>query len=214
MIGIHRIGLLAAAAQTAAKPSERENPIEWDTRPRTQDSPRLPARRSIEVTNERRVMVLRKLLLLVALAATALSLAATAGAATRVTTTATFTVTRTPLGPPRFADGNVFRDLLACGTASLANGGSWTFCQTVTLVLHPDGTFTVDGDGTLTGFFPGCGDASTAYEFNGHGTINPDGSLVGPDHFQSIDAATGSGGFSLSGFATIEDERGTVTYAC
>ena len=70
-------------------------------------------------------MVLRKLFLLVALAATALSLAATAGAATRVTTTATFTVTsRTPLGPPRFADGNVFRDLLACGTASLANGGS------------------------------------------------------------------------------------------
>jgi hypothetical protein len=166
------------------------------------------------MNDERRVMVLRKLLLLAALAATALSLAATAGAATRVTTTATFTVTsRTLLGPPRFAGGNVFLDRMACGMASLANGGSWTFCQTVTLILHPDGTFTVVGDGTLTGLFPGCGDASSAYEFNGHGTINPDGSLVGPDHFQSVDASTGSGGFSLAGFATIED-GGTVTYAC
>jgi hypothetical protein len=159
-------------------------------------------------------MILRKLLLLVALAATALSLAATAGAATRVTTTATFTVTsRTPLGPPRIADGNVFRGLLACGTASLANGGSYTFCQTVTLVLHPHGTFTVDGDGSLTGFFPGCGDASSTYEFNAHGTINPDGSLAGPDHFQSTDGSTSKGSFSLAGFATIED-GGTVTYAC
>jgi hypothetical protein len=159
-------------------------------------------------------MALRKFLLLAALAATALSLAATAGAATHVTSTATITVaSRTPVGPPRFADGNVFRDLLACGTASLANGGSWTFCQTVTLALHPDGTFTAHGGGTLTGVFPGCGAASSAYEFNGHGTINPDGSLAGPDHFQSIDAAGGSGGFSLAGFATIED-GGTVSYAC
>jgi hypothetical protein len=159
-------------------------------------------------------MVLCKLLLVGALGATALGLAATAGAATRVSTTATFTTTsRTPLGPPRFADGNVFRDLRACGTASLANGGSWAFCQTVTLVLHPDGTFNADGDGTLIGFFPGCGDASTAYEFDAHGTINPNGSLAGPDHFQSVDAATGSGGFRLSGAGTIED-GGTVTYAC
>lgn len=108
-------------------------------------------------------MFWRKLLLLAASAATALSVAATAGAATSVTTTATFTVTsRTLLGPPRFAGGNVFVDRMACGTASLANGGSWNFCQTVTLVLHPDGTFNADGDGTLTGVFPGCSDASRA----------------------------------------------------
>src|SRR5262245_44388707 len=115
-------------------------------------------------------MFCRKLLLLAASAATALTVAAIAGAATRVTTIATITVTsRTPLGPPRFADGNVFRDLRACGTVSLANGGSWNFCQTVTLVLHADSTFNADGDGTLTGVFPGCGDASTSYEFNAHG---------------------------------------------
>jgi hypothetical protein len=157
---------------------------------------------------------MRRLLLLAASAATALSVATTAGAATRVTTTATITVTsRTPLGPPRFADGNVFRDLRACGTAVLANGGSWTFCQTVTLVLHPDGTFNADGDGTLTGVFPGCGDASTTYEFNAHGIINPDGSLAGPDHFQSTDGSTSSGGFRLAGAGRIEDGA-TVTYAC
>jgi hypothetical protein len=157
---------------------------------------------------------MRRLLLVAASAATALSVVATAGAATRITTTATFTVTsRTPLGPPRFADGNVFRDLRACGTAVLANGGSWTFCQTVTLVLHPDGTFNADGDGTLTGVFPGCGDASSAYEFNAHGTINPDGSLAGPDHFQSTDGSTTSGGFRLAGAGRIEDGA-TVTYAC
>lgn len=159
-------------------------------------------------------MDLRKLLLLAALAATALSLAATAGAAARVTTTATFTTTsRTPLSPPRFADGNVFLDRMACGTASLANGGTWTFCQTVTLVLHADGTFNVHGDGSLTGFFPGCGDAGTAYEFNAHGTINADGSLAGPDHFQSTDGSTGGGSFILAGDATIED-GGTVVYTC
>jgi hypothetical protein len=75
------------------------------------------------------------------------------------------------------------------------------------------GMIAVDGDGTLTGFFPGCGDAGSAYEFNGHGTINPDGSLAGPDHFQSTNSSTSSGSFSLAGFATIED-GGSVTYAC
>jgi hypothetical protein len=160
------------------------------------------------------VMSWRKLLLVTAGAATALSIAATAAAATRVTTTATITVTsRTLLGPPRFADGNVFVGRMACGTVSLANGGAWNFCQTVTLVLHPDGTFNADGDGTLTGVFPGCGDASTAYEFNAHGTVNPNGSLVGPMHFQSTDGPTSSGGFRLAGFGRIEDGA-RVTYEC
>ena len=159
-------------------------------------------------------MFWRTLLLVAASAATALSVAATAGAATRATTTASIMVTsRTPLAPPRLADGNVFRDLRGCGTAVLANGGSWTFCQTVTLVLHPDGTFNADGDGTLTGVFPGCGSASTTYEFNAHGTINPNGSLAGPDHFQSTDGSTSSGGFLLAGAGRIEDGA-TVTYAC
>lgn len=159
-------------------------------------------------------MFWRKLLLLAASAATALSVAATAGAATSVTTTATFTVTsRTLLGPPRFAGGNVFVDRMACGTASLANGGSWNFCQTVTLVLHPDGTFNADGDGTLTGVFPGCSDASRAYEFNAQGTVNPNGSLAGPEHLQSTDGSTSSDGFRLAGFGRIEDGA-TVTYAC
>jgi hypothetical protein len=156
----------------------------------------------------------RKLLLVAASAATALTVAATAAAASRVTTTATITVTsRTPLGPPRFADGNVFRDLLGCGTVSLANGGSWNFCQTVTLVLHSDGTFNADGHGTLTGVFPGCGDASTAYEFNAQGTVTANGSLVGPMHFQSTNGSTSSGGFRLTGFGRIEDGA-TVTYEC
>ena len=66
-----------------------------------------------------------RLLLVAASVTTALSIAATAGAATRTTTSATITVTsRTPLGPPRIADGNMFRDLLGCGTVLLANGGS------------------------------------------------------------------------------------------
>ena len=159
-------------------------------------------------------MFWRKLLLLATSAAIALTVAATAAAATRVTTTATFTVTsRTLLGPPRFADGNVFVDRMACGTASLANGGAWYFCQTVTLVLHPNGTFNANGDGTLTGVFPGCGDASSTYEFNAQGTINANGSLAGPEHFQSTDGSTSSGGFRLAGAGRIEDGA-TVTYAC
>ncbi len=102
---------------------------------------------------------------------------------------------------------------MACGTASLANGGSWNFCQTVTLVLHPDGTFNANGDGTLTGVFPGCGDASSEYEFNAQGTVNANGSLAGPEHFQSTDGSTSSGGFRLAGAGRIEDGA-TVTYAC
>jgi hypothetical protein len=151
----------------------------------------------------------------VAAAAVAVVAGATGAAATSGTTASgTLVVTSaTPLGPPHDAGGNVILTEAFTGFKS----GLWQWSDTVRLVIHPDGTFTAHGSGTFTGPAPGCGNVSGQWEIDGHGTVNPDGSLNGGGHAHSIAESSASPtAFTFSEDYQLDGNSGpyTITYAC
>jgi hypothetical protein len=158
-------------------------------------------------------MSLRKLLLLPVLTATALAAAAGAGATSGVTVTGTqFVTSVTQLAPPRYDHGNLILYQLFSGTKS----GLWNWSDTVKLVIRPNGRWTAVGHGTFAGPAPGCGDVSGAWEIEGRGTVNPDGSLKGGGHAHSIAGSTSPRGFRFTEAWAIDGLSGpyTITYAC
>jgi hypothetical protein len=103
----------------------------------------------------------------------------------------------------------MFRD---CGTASLANGGSYNWCHDLTLITHPEGNWTFTGDGSLTGSFPGCGDVSSTYQIRGHGSSLIAGLPVGD--FAAASTGGGDARFHDSGQLTPFVAGSTITYVC
>jgi hypothetical protein len=151
-----------------------------------------------------------------AVAATALTIANAAAGAAAVTTTQAVTITSRTVVDARTADGNSLLQLHVCGTASLGNGGAYDWCQDEKLVIHPQGDWTFNAQGRLSGSFPSCGDVSSDYDMNGHGPTTSGGLLVGLFRAGSIDSANGTGGFHFQsgGDLTPAVANSTITYAC
>jgi hypothetical protein len=145
-----------------------------------------------------------------------LTAAAGAGADPGITTSQSLAFTSRTVLDVRTAGDNTFITRKSCGIASLGNGGSYTFCHTVTVALHPDGNWTFGGQGHLDGSFPGCGDVATDYEINGHGPAMVNGALVGVFRGGSIDASTNTAGFHFGddGELTPAPANSTFTYHC
>jgi hypothetical protein len=129
-----------------------------------------------------------------------------------VTTAHTLTLVPGAVLDSRTADGNTFLDQTICGNASFANGGSYSFCQTAHLILHPNNTWVFSGKGQYTGSYPGCGPESGDFEITGGGVVTA-GVLVGTS-YHVVD--TGSSG--THGFHSVDTgsdfTSGTVTYGC
>jgi hypothetical protein len=150
------------------------------------------------------------------LAALAIGLAPEAGAVNGITTAQAISITSRTVSDVRTADGNTLVDQEVCGTASLANGGSYDWCHDEALVIHPQGNWTFNAKGRLTGSFPACGEATTDYYINGNGPSLLSGNLVGSFRADSIDSSAGTKGFHFSdaGDLTPAVANATFTYAC
>ena len=160
-------------------------------------------------------MSLRKLALLAALVmswAVAGAISTAAADSPLVTTAHTLTLVPGAVLDSRTAGGNTFIDQNICGSASFANGGSYSFCETVLLILHPNNTWVFSGKGEYTGSYPGCGPESGEFEITGGGVVTP-GGLVG-DSYHVVDiGSSGNPGFH-SVDAGSDFTSGTVTYGC
>jgi len=152
-------------------------------------------------------------------AATSLAVTATAAPPTRVTTDISLAITSRTLLDESSADGNVFVDRELCGTGSLANGGSQTWCEHLLLILHPNGNWTFHGTGTIDGSYPECGNVTSDFEINGSGLTN--GGLIGATALLFGDFRVGSIGESASDLHILETgdltpgiSGATIRYSC
>jgi hypothetical protein len=158
---------------------------------------------------------LRKFALLAALVTSGAlaGVVSTAAADTPLVTTAhDLTLVPGAVLDSRTAGGNTFIDQDVCGSASFANGGSYSFCETVRLILHPNNTWTFSGKGENTGFYPGCGQQSGDFEITGGGIVTPSG-LVGDSYHSVKIGSAGTHGFHFVD-AGSDFTSGTITYGC
>jgi hypothetical protein len=160
-------------------------------------------------------MSLRKFVLLAALVmswAVAGAVSTAAADTPLVTTSHTLTLVPGAVLDSRTAGGNTFVDQNICGSASFANGGSYNFCETVLLILHPNNTWVFSGKGAFAGVYPGCGQQSGDFEITGGGVVTP-GGLVGTSYHVVNIGSSGTHGFH-SVDAGSDFTSGTVTYGC
>ena len=157
----------------------------------------------------------RKLALLAALVmswAVAGAISTAAADSPLVTTAHSLTLVPGAVLDARTAGGNTFIDENFCGSASFENGGSYSFCDTSHLILHPNSTWVFSGKGEYTGFFPGCGPESGDFEITGGG-VGTLGSLVG-DSYHVVDiGSSGTPGFHFVDGGS-DFTSGTITYGC
>ena len=160
-------------------------------------------------------MSLRKLALLAALVmswAVAGAISTAAADSPLVTTAHTLTLVPGAVLDSRTAGGNTFIDQNICGSASFANGGSYSFCETVLLILHPNNTWVFSGTGEYSGNFPGCGSESGEFEITGGGVVIS-GIPVG-DSYHVVDiGSSGTPGFHFVDGGS-DFTSGTITYGC
>ena len=96
----------------------------------------------------------------------------------------TGTLTFTPNGPPRFADGNVIIHATLKGTIGGTLSGTWS--EQAIEVFHPDGSATAHAMGTFNVTTP-CGAGSFDFSLEGQ-QASPTSSLSG--HFRSIETSS------------------------
>jgi hypothetical protein len=107
------------------------------------------------------------------------------------------------------ADGNTILVVTVSGITTGTIDGPFT--ETDTVVIHPDGSVTLEGMGTQSGTLGTCGTGNAPYVTQAQGTLS-----ARSGHFQSIDQAAGTStpmnAYTVDSF-TVNAVTGEGTYA-